>query len=137
MTNAEAIAEAKRIEESIEARIAAGEIPPRPEGYDRDAHSTWFTKHLVCAEPTHRYFVRERGSRACSQCLGFKIPVPERSAHFVTFTKFDGGFAVVLDPGALNPKGGSFAAAQAHEQVRRDALSLTPAKQQRTPRKLR
>lgn len=63
MTNEEAVAEAKRIEESIEARILAGEIPPRPEG----AIGPWFAKHLACV--VHRYHVRERGGDRCAECV--------------------------------------------------------------------
>lgn len=115
MTNAEAIAEAKRIEESIEARIAAGEIPPRPEGYDRDAHSTWFTKHLVCAEPTHRYFVRERGHALCRECLGFVAVLP---SMFRVEVQLPPSFSFPhIDTTITTP--------------------VTPAKQARIPRKLR
>lgn len=83
MTNEQAIAEARRIEQSIEDRIAAGEIPPKPQ--DRAAHRAWFQQHLQC--PAHPYYVRERGAVCCSQCLGFKTTNPSRHAHYVGLDK--------------------------------------------------
>lgn len=69
LSDAEMVAEARRIEEDIEARIAEGLIPPRPTGYSGEDFIAWFDKHLRCSTPTHRYFVRERGSELCSACL--------------------------------------------------------------------
>lgn len=69
MTDAEAIAIARAEQADIEDRIATGLIPPRPDGYDRDAFSAWFDEHLRCATPEHRYFVRARGADVCAACL--------------------------------------------------------------------
>jgi len=65
---AETIALAKASEEDIEDRIATGMIPPRPPAFDSDAFSAWFSTHLRCDRPDHRFFVRARGSRYCAAC---------------------------------------------------------------------
>lgn len=67
MTNAEAIAFASSQEADIAARIAAGEIPPRPEGHE--AWREWYAKHIRCVEPTHAYFIRVRGGDRCETCV--------------------------------------------------------------------
>ena len=67
MDNAATIEKATRIEMDIEARIAAGESPPRPLAHE-PAYRTWYEKHIRCVEPSHAYFVRERGNDRCDVC---------------------------------------------------------------------
>jgi hypothetical protein len=54
--------------EDIDGRIASGMIPPPPSVLNADAWSTWYVEHLACARPDHRFFVRQRGSKYCSNC---------------------------------------------------------------------
>lgn len=67
MTNDEAIALALAQEADIEARIAAGEIPPRPAAHE--AWGAWYAKHIRCVEPAHAYFIRVRNGDRCETCV--------------------------------------------------------------------
>lgn len=70
MTNAEALAECKRLDDMLADRIAAGEIPPRPDPtIDGDAWRRWYDQHVRCVTPHHQFFMRERGSVYCKQCI--------------------------------------------------------------------
>jgi len=79
MTNQEAIAEVERIEQSIKARVAEGEIPPAPT--EHRAAREWFDTHVRCV--VHPYAVRERGETLCRECLGFAVVSPPKVVHEV------------------------------------------------------
>jgi hypothetical protein len=70
MTNEEAIERASRPQTEIDKRIADGLIPPAPDYVNEHAKwIAWYDANIPCRTPSHRYFLRERGSHYCAQCI--------------------------------------------------------------------
>jgi hypothetical protein len=62
---AETVALADAIVAEIEARIASGVVPPRPEGYEE--WRRWYAEHIGCA--VCRYQLRNVESALCPSCI--------------------------------------------------------------------
>lgn len=54
----------------IDARIAEGLIPPRPDFvHEPEAWRRWYDENIRCVTLNHAYFMRERNSKCCAQCI--------------------------------------------------------------------
>lgn len=94
--------------EDLDARMAEGVIPPRPD-YVRDPEEwrRWYDEHVRCATPGHSTFIRARGSRFCTRCLAAEsVSGVPSSACVVLFHPEDRRVLVELHPSGVGLPGG-------------------------------